>query len=127
MTIDQLMFTGENGHTMVCLVDDEMLSKYRQHEDGVTPAQVVDSFDILRFESGKQGLMSRPSMDELKSVFGTANNDEVIALMLEKGEFRRIHKDHQNQPRRTKIKGTATNPDDEEAHFLSTHRPGRPL
>ena len=54
MTIDQLTLTGEHGHTMVCLVDDEMLSKYRQHEDGVTPAQVVDSFDIMKFESGEK-------------------------------------------------------------------------
>jgi len=126
MTIDQLLLTGENGHTMVCLVDDEMLSKYRQHEDGVTPAQVVDSFDIMKFESGKQGILSRPSAAELNSVFGTTHRDEVIALMLEKGEFRRTSKFEQGQPRHTKIKGATKSTDLGEAHFL-TRRSGRHL
>ena len=125
MTIDQLTLTGEHGHTMVCLVDDEMLSKYRQNEDGVTAAQVVDSFDVLKFESGKQGIMCHPSAVELKSFFGTTNPDEVIALMLEKGEFRHTNKTLQGQPRHTKIKGATKNPA-EETHFL-TGRSGRPL
>ena len=46
---------------MVCMVNDEMLEKYRHEEEGVTANHVVDSFDIFKFESGKQGNMLRPS------------------------------------------------------------------
>lgn len=86
MTIEQLTYTGDSC-TMVCLVDDEMLGKYRDHEDGVTVTDVVDSFDIFKFESGKQGAMLRPSKAELSSTFGTNDKDQVMEFMLEKGQL----------------------------------------
>lgn len=109
---------------MVCLVDAQMLSKYRQHEEGVTPAHVVDSFDIMKFESGKQGILSRPSKSELTSVFGTTNRDEAIALLLEKGEFHRKHDD--GQTHHNKNKGSVKDPDQGEPH-LFVPRSIRPL
>lgn len=96
MTIEQLTFTTEDGCTMVCLVDDEMLGKYRQHEEGITASHVVDSFDIFKFESGKQGAMLRPSKAELNSVFGTANKDDAIEFMLQKGQLP-VHRAKKNK------------------------------
>lgn len=106
---------------MVCLVDDEMLGKYRRHEEGITAAHVVDSFDIFKFEAGKQGTLSRPSKTELSAAFGTASRDEAIEMMLEKGEF------HRSKSNRNK--------DSEEDTFHLSHgearfhvqRSGRPL
>ena len=86
MTIEQLTYTGDTC-TMVCLVDDDMLEKYRHHEQGITASHVVDSFDIFKFEAGKQGTMSRPSKAEMSSVFGTTNQDQAIEFMLEKGQL----------------------------------------
>jgi hypothetical protein len=90
MTIEQLTYTGDNC-TMVCLVDDEMLQKYRHHEEGVVPSHVVDSFDIFKFESGKQGTLSRPSKSEMSAIFGTNNKDRAIEFMLEKGKLQSHH------------------------------------
>lgn len=95
MTIEQLTFTSDNC-TMVCLVDDEMLDKYRHHEAGITASHVVDSFDIFKFESGKQGTLARPSKAEMSSVFGTANKDQAIEFMLEKGQLP-IHRGRKNK------------------------------
>mmetsp|Transcript_82109 Transcript_82109/g.230362 ORF Transcript_82109/g.230362 Transcript_82109/m.230362 type:complete len:118 (-) Transcript_82109:181-534(-) len=117
MTIEQLTYTG-NGCTMVCLVDDEMLDKYRHHEEGITPSHVVDSFDIFKFESGKQGTMSRPSKAELNAMFGTNNKDRAIEFMLEKGQL----PVHRNK------KGRDTNSDSTNANpRFHVERSGRPL
>ncbi len=86
MTIEQLTYTGDSC-TLVCLVDDEMLEKYRQGEQGITVSHVVDSFDIFKFESGKQGTLSRPSNSEMSAILGTSNKDDAIELMLEKGQL----------------------------------------
>jgi hypothetical protein len=86
MTIEQLAYTGDDC-TMVCLVDDEMLHKFRRNEDGVTPSHVVDSFDIFKYKSGKQGMLLRPSKSELNATFGTNERDRCIEFMLYKGEL----------------------------------------
>ena len=117
MTIEQLTYAG-TGCTMVCLVDDEMLDKYRRHEDGITPGHVVDSYDIFKYESGKQGTMMRPSKAELSSTFGTDNKESVIEFMLEKGQL---------PVRRTK-KNTGGGEDDKKHNpRFHVERSGRPL
>ena len=104
---------------MVCLVDDEMLGKYRGHEEGVSVTDVVDSFDIFKFESGKQGAMLRPSKAELSSTFGTNNTDAVIEFMLEKGHLP-VH--------RKKGKGGGSGDDHGKSNpRFHVERSGRPL
>jgi len=117
MTVEQLTFT-EDGCTMVCLVDDEMLGKYRQHEEGITANHVVDSFDIFKFESGKQGTLLRPSKVELNSIFGTTDKDEAIEIMLQRGNLAVHH--------------TKTNKEGSDTHVEANSRfhvgrSGRPL
>jgi ribosome maturation protein Sdo1 len=119
MTIEQLTYHAEEqGCTMVVLVDDDMLNKYRDHEDGVTATHVVDSFDIFKFESGKQGNMLRPSKTELQAIFGTTKVDQAIDFMLEKGEL---------PTHRTK-KGNERDGSKQDPHSrFHVERSGRPL
>lgn len=117
MTIEQLTYNGDNS-TMVCLVDDEMLRKYRQHADGITPSHVVDSFDIFKFESGKQGTMLRPSKTELESIFGTTDKEKAIEFMLQNGTMPVHHT-------KTKKEGSDTHVDGNSR--VQVDRRGRPV
>ncbi|KAF8265140.1 hypothetical protein EI94DRAFT_1557227, partial [Lactarius quietus] len=47
---------------------------------------VVDSFEIFSSNQGPQGLLCRPSKQELDTVFGTHNDIEVIEHILSKGK-----------------------------------------
>ncbi|KAH9977608.1 ribosome maturation protein, partial [Lactifluus volemus] len=47
---------------------------------------VVDSFEILSSNQGPQGLLGRPSKQELDNVFGTHVDIDVIHQILENGK-----------------------------------------
>ncbi|EGG07185.1 uncharacterized protein MELLADRAFT_86012 [Melampsora larici-populina 98AG31] len=49
--------------------------------------EIVDSFDVFHSGQGAQGLLNRPSKQELETVFGTSNDTEVITIVLEKGRL----------------------------------------
>jgi ribosome maturation protein Sdo1 len=48
---------------------------------------IVDSFDIFHTGQGSQGLLARPSKQELETVFGTHNDTEVVEQVLSKGRL----------------------------------------
>ncbi|KAI9447863.1 ribosome maturation protein, partial [Lactarius indigo] len=48
--------------------------------------EVVDSFEILSSNQGPQGLLRRPSKQELDNEFGTHVDVDVIQHILEKGK-----------------------------------------
>ena len=48
---------------------------------------IVDSFDIFHTGQGSQGLLERPSKQELDTVFGSSNHNDIVPLMLEKGRI----------------------------------------
>ncbi|SCZ90784.1 BZ3500_MvSof-1268-A1-R1_Chr1-3g02247 [Microbotryum saponariae] len=48
---------------------------------------IVDSFDVFHTGQGSQGLLQRPSKQELDSVFGTHNDTEIVEIVLEKGKY----------------------------------------
>lgn len=73
---------------MVLMVDEEYYQKYKKDPSSVAIAQVVTSFDVLKFDlPGSEGNMSRPSNNELEQVFGTKNDMKIVEFMLEMGEL----------------------------------------
>jgi ribosome maturation protein Sdo1 len=92
MPSEQLMYTSHlelhNPVTMVLLVDEEMLEKYKRGDAGVTTSHVVDSFNVFKYKTGKQGDMSHPSKTELEAIFDTTDMEEVVEFMLENGKLR---------------------------------------
>ncbi|KAH9076999.1 DUF1960-domain-containing protein [Lactarius deliciosus] len=48
--------------------------------------EVVDSFEIFSSNQGPQGLLCRPSKQQLDTVFGTHVDDDVIQQILDKGK-----------------------------------------
>ena len=92
MTLEQLTYTpnkdqssNERPETMVMMVDDDMLLKY-QKDPSIPLAQVVDSFDVYKYDAGRSGRLGRPSKQEIVDTFGTSNDDEIVKFMLENGQ-----------------------------------------
>mmetsp|Transcript_44863 Transcript_44863/g.65932 ORF Transcript_44863/g.65932 Transcript_44863/m.65932 type:complete len:117 (+) Transcript_44863:72-422(+) len=96
MTIEHLTYTNEDNQTMVLLVDDQMFGKYH-NDEGVTASQVVDSYDVFKYETGRQGTLFRPSKTELETAFGTNNADKVVEFMLDNGKLRVRSQRHGNK------------------------------
>lgn len=85
--------------TMVLMVDVPMYEKYKKDKSSVPMVNVVDSFDVLRYNNGKSGTLVRPSKAELEHVFGTSNEDEIVKIMLENGELHgdpKVYHQHKN-------------------------------
>lgn len=49
--------------------------------------EIVDSFDVFHTGQGAQGLLIRPSKQELENIFGSSKDDEVVTTVLEKGRL----------------------------------------
>jgi hypothetical protein len=47
--------------------------------------QYVSAFQVFHTGQGAQGIMGRPSNQQLDNVFGTHNEIEVITIVLQKG------------------------------------------
>ncbi|KEI39620.1 uncharacterized protein L969DRAFT_87578 [Mixia osmundae IAM 14324] len=70
---------------MVIIEDAAALKKWKAGETSIPLTEIVDSFDVLHSGQGSQGILGRPSNQELDSVFGTHNQDEVVEMILKKG------------------------------------------
>lgn len=59
----------------------------RPPDKSIPVAEIVDSFDVFHTGQGSQGLLERPSNQELETVFGTHNSTDIVLVMLEKGRI----------------------------------------
>lgn len=76
---------NEHPLTMVLMVDGDMYQQYKK-DPSIAVANVVDSFLIFKYENpGTDGLLNRPSDQELKDVFDTTDEYEIAEYMLENG------------------------------------------
>jgi len=70
----------------VIFVDDAKSAKDWKTDKSIPLAQVVSAFKIfVTHKHGAQGTMDTASKATLENEFGTANEDEVIKQILEKG------------------------------------------
>lgn len=68
------------------VVDPVEFKKWRDGDKTIPLVDVVDAFEILSSNQGPQGLLRRPSKQELDNVFGTHDDVDVIKHILEKGK-----------------------------------------
>lgn len=79
---------NEHPLTMVLMVDGEMYQQYKKDSNSVALAHVVDSFSILKYENpGTEGLLNKPSRQELQDVFQTTDEYKIVEYMLENGSL----------------------------------------
>lgn len=86
MPTDKLESSEDHFPTMVLMVDVAMYRKW-QTDKSIALASVVDSFKVLKYDTGRSGLLSQPSQSELDAVFGTTDTTRIVQQMLEKGEL----------------------------------------
>ncbi|GAA5977309.1 hypothetical protein JCM11641_000061 [Rhodosporidiobolus odoratus] len=57
--------------------------------------EIVDSFDVFHSGQGSQGILARPSKQELDTVFSTTNSDAIVETILSKGRILSAETPHQ--------------------------------
>lgn len=68
------------------IVNAEEYKQYQNDPSSVNLIDVVDSTDVFFSNQGAQGILGKPSKQQLENVFGTSNSMEVIAQILQKGK-----------------------------------------
>ncbi|EPQ59158.1 FYSH domain-containing protein [Gloeophyllum trabeum ATCC 11539] len=57
-------------------------AEYKKWKEG----EVVDSFDIFFSNQGSQGILGKPSKQQLENVFGVSKDVDVIPIILKEGK-----------------------------------------
>ena len=86
MPIEELIYDSDEG-TFVMMVDSEAFGKYKDGDSSIPIAEIVNSFDIFRYEQGHTGEKSTPSNRELSDVFGSSNDMAVAEFMVKNGSL----------------------------------------
>ncbi|GJE84233.1 SBDS domain-containing protein [Phanerochaete sordida] len=68
------------------IVNAEEFKQYQNEPSSVRVLDVVDSTDVFFSNQGSQGILGKPSKQQLENVFGTTNEMEIIQQILEKGK-----------------------------------------
>ncbi|GAA5842447.1 hypothetical protein JCM9279_005386 [Rhodotorula babjevae] len=64
-------------------------------ENSIPLVDIVDSFDVFHTGQGSQGILARPSKQELETVFETTKEDEIVEIILTKGQIKSSDTPHQ--------------------------------
>ncbi|MBW0496713.1 hypothetical protein O181_036428 [Austropuccinia psidii MF-1] len=72
----------------ICIISDRAAyENWFQGDKSIPLVEIVDSFDVFHTGQGAQGLLQRPSKQELETVFETSNDVDVVTKVLEKGRL----------------------------------------
>ncbi|PWN50150.1 DUF1960-domain-containing protein [Violaceomyces palustris] len=69
------------------IVNAAEYQRWIKGEKTIPLADVVDSFEVFHTGQGAQGIMGRPSKQQLDTIFGTHTDTDVVLQILEKGQF----------------------------------------
>ncbi|UZJ54138.1 hypothetical protein CBS101457_003458 [Exobasidium rhododendri] len=76
-----------SGDIFQVIVNAAEYQKWKDGDKTIPLAEVVDAFEIFITGQGAQGIMGRPSKQQLDSAFGTHNDTDVVTQILEKGDM----------------------------------------
>jgi len=68
------------------IVNPEEYKKWKDGDTTIPLADVVDSFNIFHTGQGSQGILRRPSKQQLDTVFGSHKDVDVVEFMLKNGK-----------------------------------------
>lgn len=69
------------------IVNGDEYKKWIGGDKTIPLAEVVDSFDVFHTGQGAQGIMGRPSKQQLDSVFDSHKDVDVVTHILERGQL----------------------------------------
>jgi ribosome maturation protein Sdo1 len=67
------------------IVDPDEYKKWKNGDTTIPLAQVVDSFSTFHSTQGTQGILGKPSKQQLDTVFGTSKDVDVVTHILKNG------------------------------------------
>lgn len=67
----------------VAMVNAAEFKKWKSGDTSIPLADVVDSFDVFH---SNQGILLRPSRQQLENVFGTSKDVDVLTTILQNGK-----------------------------------------
>ncbi|KAI0775386.1 DUF1960-domain-containing protein [Irpex lacteus] len=67
------------------VVNPEEFKKWKEGGETIPLADVVDSFQIFFSNQGAQGILGKPSNQQLENVFGSHKDTDVVEQILKKG------------------------------------------
>ncbi|TFY71357.1 hypothetical protein EVG20_g1664 [Dentipellis fragilis] len=70
----------------IVIVNAPEYKRWKEGDTTIPLVEVVDSFDVYRSEQGNQGLLGRPSNQDLDTDFGTHKDDDVVTHILQNGK-----------------------------------------
>ncbi|POY71998.1 hypothetical protein BMF94_5007 [Rhodotorula taiwanensis] len=73
---------------IIVIGDVSAAEKWKGGGDSIPLVDVVDSFDVFHTGQGSQGLMQRASKQDLDTIFGTTNDNEIVEQILTKGQIK---------------------------------------
>ncbi|GAA5866210.1 hypothetical protein JCM3774_004118 [Rhodotorula dairenensis] len=97
-TFSQCVYKPDSTSTdefIVIIGDVAAAEKWRGGDRSIPLVTVVDSFDVFHTGQGSQGVLGRPSKQDLENVFGTTNEDDIIQQVLTKGTIKTSEVPHQ--------------------------------
>jgi len=77
---------SQSSDEFICVVNPDELKKWKDGDTTIPLIQVVDSFQVFFSNQGNQGLLGKPSKQQLENTFGTSVDVDVIKLILSKGK-----------------------------------------
>ncbi|KAI0774491.1 ribosome maturation protein [Fomes fomentarius] len=78
--------SAESNEDYIVIVNPEEYKRWKAGGMSIPLAEVVDSFDVFWSNQGAQGLLGRPSNQQLENVFGSSKDVDVVKAILEKGK-----------------------------------------
>nr|GAT44376.1 predicted protein [Mycena chlorophos] len=67
------------------IVNTDEFKKWKAGDKSLPLAEVVDSFQVFVSSQGAQGVLGKPSNQQLDTVFETHKDVDVVSIILEKG------------------------------------------
>ncbi|KZT06410.1 DUF1960-domain-containing protein [Laetiporus sulphureus 93-53] len=68
------------------IVDPAEYKKWKEGGTSIPLTEVVDSFEVFFSNQGAQGILGKPSKQQLENDFGVSRDVDVITQILEKGQ-----------------------------------------
>ncbi|KAH7930649.1 DUF1960-domain-containing protein [Leucogyrophana mollusca] len=69
----------------IAIVDPVEYKKWKAGGKTIPLANVVDTFEVFHSGQGAQGILGRPSKQQLDTIFGSTKDVDVITIILQKG------------------------------------------
>ncbi|EJF62377.1 ribosome maturation protein [Dichomitus squalens] len=70
----------------IVIVNPQEYQRWKEGGMTIPLAEVVDSFDVFWSNQGAQGILGRPSKQQLENDFGTSKDVDVVTEILNKGK-----------------------------------------